>query len=146
MPNELNNSSKQKLNSLQHSWQRFMHETKMRFLKQMQHKQVYLIEITKMIHVRQHLYRIVTFAFPDNDGIEWPLVRVDLVYSFFIIASASQAQEKAQPVTGWLSGSRKARNQLHYYNIILKLTLDISNVLTSESIILQETNQRGPIK
>lgn len=36
----------------------------------MQRKQVYLIEITKMIHVRQHLHRIVTFAFPDNDGIE----------------------------------------------------------------------------
>lgn len=37
-------------------------------------------------------------------------------------------------------GSRKARNQLHYYNI--KITLNISNVLTRESIILQETNQK----
>lgn len=144
MPNELNNSSKQKLNSLQHSWQRFMHETKMRFPKQMQHKQVYLIEITKMIHVRQHLYRIVTFAFPDNDCIEWPLVRVDLVYSFFIIASASQAQEKAQPVTGWLSRQQEGKKSITLLQY--KLTLDISNVLTSESIILQETNQRGPIK
>lgn len=77
-----------------------------------QHKQGYLTEITKMIHRRQQLYRIVTFAFPDNDCIKWSLVGVDLVYSFFIIASASQAQEKAQPVTSWLSRQQEGKKSI----------------------------------
>lgn len=34
------------------------------------------------------------------------------MYSFFIIASASQAQEKAQPVTGWLSQQQEGKKSI----------------------------------
>lgn len=54
--------------------------------------------------------RTVTFAFPYNDSIKRFLVRVNLMNSSLIIAGASQAQEKAQPVTGWESKQQRGKN------------------------------------